>query len=259
MEPLGAILKDRLATLYVSDESHALAFRLGLLVLDGLAILIFIVGSFLPDGTIPLAVDLVLGLLFLADYLARAYLAPGRWRHLLSPTSLADLIVIFSLLAAAFIENLGFLRVMRALRLLRSYHMLRELRGRSSFFKRNEEVIQSIINFVVFIFVVTALVYVLEAPHNPQIGNYADALYFTVTTLTTTGFGDIVPVGTSGRLLAVLVMIFGISLFIRLVQTIFRPAKVRYACPDCGLARHDPDAVHCKHCGLVLNIPNEGE
>ena len=54
-------------------------------------------------------------------------------------------------------------------------------------------------------------------------------------------------------------MIFGISLFIRLAQTIFRPAKVRFACPECGLQRHDPDAVHCKHCGHVLNIPNEGD
>ena len=28
--------------------------------------------------------------------------------------------------------------------------------------------------------------------------------------------------------------------------------------PVCGLLRHDPDAVHCKACGRVLNIPDEG-
>ena len=31
-----------------------------------------------------------------------------------------------------------------------------------------------------------------------------------------------------------------------------------YECPECGLSRHDPDAVHCKHCGAVVNIPTEG-
>jgi voltage-gated potassium channel len=106
---------------------------------------------------------------------------------------------------------------------------------------------------------VTAVVYATQHRVNPEIGNYVDALYFTVTTPTTTGFGDITMVSDYGRLLAVLIMIFGISLFIRLAQTIFRPAEVRFACPECGLLRHDPDAVHCKHCGHVLNIPNEGD
>jgi Ion channel len=85
-----------------------------------------------------------------------------------------------------------------------------------------------------------------------------DALYFTVTTLTTTGFGDITMEDPAGRLLAVLIMIFGVSLFIRLAQTLFRPTKVHFECPDCGLTRHDADAVHCKHCGKVIHIETEG-
>jgi len=61
-----------------------------------------------------------------------------------------------------------------------------------------------------------------------------------------------------GRLMTVLIMIFGVALFLRLVQTIFRPSKAQVACPDCGLNRHDTDAIHCKHCGRMLNIPTEG-
>jgi voltage-gated potassium channel len=38
---------------------------------------------------------------------------------------------------------------------------------------------------------------------------------------------------------------------------LFRPHKVRFQCPSCGLQRHEPDAVHCKACGVVLCIPNE--
>jgi voltage-gated potassium channel len=53
-------------------------------------------------------------------------------------------------------------------------------------------------------------------------------------------------------------MIIGVSLFLRLVQTIFRPSKVLFKCPDCGLMRHDHDAVHCKHCGRVLPIESSG-
>ena len=52
--------------------------------------------------------------------------------------------------------------------------------------------------------------------------------------------------------------IVGVSLFLRLLQAIFRPRKVRFACPACALLLHDLDAVHCKHCGRVLHIPDEG-
>jgi voltage-gated potassium channel len=53
-------------------------------------------------------------------------------------------------------------------------------------------------------------------------------------------------------------MIVGISLFLRLVQVVLRPPKAHFPCPVCGLRRHDHDAVHCKACGTVLNIPDDG-
>jgi voltage-gated potassium channel len=166
--------------------------------------------------------------------------------------------VIVSFLAPLAGENFAFLRIVRSLRLFRSYQLVTRLRQDFPFFKRNEDAVFSIVNLVVFILVMTALVFETQIDRNPAISNYADALYFTVTTLTTTGFGDITLQGTTGRLLAVLIMIFGVSLFIRLAQTLFRPQKVSYECPECGLSRHDPDAVHCKHCGAVVNIPTEG-
>ena len=104
----------------------------------------------------------------------------------------------------------------------------------------------------------TGLIYALQYRYNPEIQNYADALYFTVTTLTTTGFGDITLTGTSGRLLSVGVMIFGVTLFLRLAQVLFRPTKVRHECPECGLRLHDADAVHCKHCGTTIRIETDG-
>ena len=70
---------------------------------------------------------------------------------------------------------------------------------------------------------------------------------------------DIVLEGTVGRMTAVVIMIFGVSLFLRLVQVMLRPEKVRHRCPDCGLMRHERDAVHCKACGRILNIPDEGD
>ncbi len=55
------------------------------------------------------------------------------------------------------------------------------------------------------------------------------------------------------ELLSMVMRFVGISLFLRLAQAVFRlGGEVRHPCPQC----HDPDAVHCKACGQVLNIPN---
>ena len=147
---------------------------------------------------------------------------------------------------------------MRTLRLLRTYQLLDRLRADFRFFRRNEEVIIAVVNLAVFIFIMTSIVYATQHSSNPNIGNYVDALYFTVTSLTTTGYGDVTLQGTAGRLISVVVMICGVTLFLRLAQVLFRPYKVRFPCPACGLQRHEADAVHCKACGTLLNIPDEG-
>jgi voltage-gated potassium channel len=251
-------LYQRIDHLYNGASVQARYFRWGLLAFDAITILYFIVASFFHHVDDLHIVEEVIGILYLLEFSARLFISKSRLRTIFHPVGLADIIVIASLLAPTLAENFSFLRVIRSLRLLRSYHMLKSLRQQSSFVRLHEDVIFSIVNLLVFIFVITAIVYVTQVGINPAIKDYVDALYFTIATLTTTGFGDITMVGTSGHILAVLIMIFGISLFLRLIQTIFRPGKIRYECPTCGLNRHDPDAVHCKHCGGVLHIITEG-
>jgi voltage-gated potassium channel len=252
-------LKVRLTALYRGRTKQSERFRYALLVFDVVTIGFFVVVSMVPLTPWVIAADLVLAVLLGADFVARLIMADSRARHLLQPVTIADAVVVASLILAPFVENLAFLRVLRTLRLVRSYHVLADLRRRYSFFRANEDVLVSVANLLVFLFVVTAFVYVLQAERNDAIETYVDALYFTVATLTTTGFGDITLEGDSGRLLSVVIMVVGLGLFLRLIQTIFRPRKVRHTCPTCGLARHDPDAVHCKHCGETLYIRTEGE
>ncbi|MEJ8475236.1 ion channel [Roseibium algae] len=252
-------LRARLRQLYFGNSKSSSIWRYGMLIFDILTIGYFIVSSMMDPGRLHHEIDYAIAAILFLDYVGRIFASTRPGHHAANFTSMADLVVIVSLLVPAFFENLAFLRVIRMLRLLRSYHVLKELRGASHWFRSNEEIIHSAVNLVVFIFVVTALVYVVEDDRNPAINSYLDALYYTVATLTTTGFGDITMTDSTGRLMTVGIMIFGVALFLRLVQTIFRPVKVHAPCPDCGLSRHDPDAVHCKHCGKVLNIPTEGE
>lgn len=255
---VNAKLKKNLTELYEGDTPRAHRFRYGLLIFDVFTICFLVATSFTSHSRPVEIIDAIVGLVLLAEFGARLWISLNRWKFLLNPFGIADIMVIASLLAPIVGEGLAFLRVARILRLLRSYQLARRLRHDFLFFRRNEQTILSAINLAVFLFVMTAIVYETQHRTNPGIANYVDALYFTVTALTTTGFGDIVLQGTAGRLISVIIMVFGVSLFLRLVQVMLRPAKVEHKCPDCGLKRHDYDAVHCKACGRLLNIEDEG-
>ncbi|WP_084112669.1 potassium channel family protein [Belnapia moabensis] len=253
-------LRVALRRLYRAEVPEARRFRYALLGLDLVSIGWIVTASFLPLSTLVLAVDVGLGLVLLAELAARIGASARPWRSLAQPLELADLLGILSLLLAPLLHGaLGFLRVLRTLRLLHSVRLIASLRSDLPFFRQNEEAALAAAQLGVFIFVMTGVVFETQHRGNPHITNYSDALYFTVTALTTTGFGDITLLGPVGRLLSVVIMLAGVTLFLRLAQTLFRPNKVRFSCPDCGLQRHEPDAVHCKACGTLLNIPNEGE
>ena len=252
-------LQHRLRELYLGTGRVPAIFQLAMLAFDIAILAYFVAVSFVPDPAWRPIAGWVIALVLAADFAARFVIVVNPLRHLIDPVTIADAIVILSLLVPSAAPVLAFLRVLRTLRLVQSFHVLGRLRRVSPWARQNDEVLLALLHLTVFLFLISAVVYVAQARINPEIRNYLDALYFTVTSVTTTGFGDITLVGDLGRLIAILVMLSGVTLFIRLARALVSPSKVRFPCPSCGLERHDPDAVHCKSCGIVLNIPNEGE
>lgn len=59
-----------------------------------------------------------------------------------------------------------------------------------------------------------ALMYWIEGGVNPQITSYFDAVFFSVSTITTVGFGDIVPITRAGRIICMFMMFIGTGLFV---------------------------------------------
>lgn len=251
-------LRSRIRALYEGPSAAADRFRYGLLLFDLVTVGFLITTSFIARGWHTETIDTVMGVLFLIEVVIRFWAASAPRREMFSLWGLSDIAVIASLLAPIWGEGLAFLRVLRIFRVLHSRETLVQLRQDFPRFRRNETTIRAAINLLIFIFLMTALVYETQSGVNDKIANYVDALYFTVTTLSTTGYGDVTLIGHSGKLISVGIMIFGISLFLRLVQVMLRPPKAVFPCPTCGLRRHDHDAVHCKACGTILNIPDDG-
>ncbi|MEZ5750763.1 MAG: ion channel [Paracoccaceae bacterium] len=245
--------------LYQGRSKRATRFRYGLILFDVGSIAFFIIAAALPQTFAMTVVSTLLGVAILLDFAARLWVAEDRRKMLMQVYTIADMIVLVSLLVAPLVtEDVAVLRILRGLRLLHSYHLIRDLRRDSPLFRRHEDKVMAAVNLVVFLFVTTSLAFALffEAHSGPEA--YVDALYFTVATLTTTGYGDITLHSTGGKLFSVAVMVIGVSLFVQFARAMVQPTKVRHACKACGLERHDPDAVHCKHCGAPLKIPTQG-
>ncbi len=87
-----------------------------------------------------------------------------------------------------------------------------------------------------------------------------ESMYWATVTMTTVGYGDIVPTTTLGKLVAAVLILLGYSLIIvptGFVSAEFMESKKRemttQSCPYCMLEVHDRDAIYCRRCGKPLN------
>jgi voltage-gated potassium channel len=204
-------------------------------------------------------VDSIILVAFAIEYFLRFLIAEKKLHHLFSLYALIDLLAILPLLLG--IADVRFLRIFRWFRILRLIRFLRRdtLFG---YISTEDGLILARIAFtlVSIIFVYSGLIYQVEHRSNPlAFTTFLDAVYFSVVTMTTVGFGDVTPTSQLGRLLAVLMILTGIALIPwqigDLIRQVVKTAnEVKNPCPNCGLTFHDPDARFCKACGTALLV-----
>lgn len=203
------------------------------------------------------AIDIGILIIFAVEYLLRLWHAEHKLKYLFSLYSIIDLLAILPFFIGLL--DISFIRLFRWFRILR---LIRFLEGKSLFGRISNEdsAVFARILFTVFtiIFIYSGLIYQVEHSANPEVFNtFLDAVYFSVVTMTTVGFGDVVPISEMGRLLTVLMILTGIALIpwqlgdlIR--QLIKTTNQVETRCPTCSLSFHDADAQFCKVCGAQL-------
>lgn len=250
--------------LYSGHGKWPSIFRWAMLVFDIVTIGLFLFhpvvswrGMETKADAVWIAIDAIIAAVIALDLAARFYIERHKLRFFLHVTNLADLVVAATLLVPFVAQNMVFLRVFRVVRLVRAFEFLDQRHSFSKWLNYNSFVVSKVVNLVVFVFIVTAFVFVDQAGKNEKIVTYLDALYFTLSTLTTTGFGDITMVGVPGRWLSIVMMVLGVSLFLQLIRAIAIGDKLRHECPACTLMLHERDAAHCKRCGA--NLFPEGE
>ncbi|NJP05719.1 MAG: potassium channel family protein [Chloroflexaceae bacterium] len=156
-------------------------------------------------------VDNVICLIFLVDFTQKMYHAPNKAAYFLHQGGWLDLLSSIPFMSFLRILRLSrILRVLRDIRRLRSSDITRQLRER----RAESSLLGMLLAFLLLLSVGSRLILVFEQSHpDATIQTAEEALWWTFVTMTTVGYGDFYPVTTSGRVLAVLVMTFGVGLF----------------------------------------------
>jgi voltage-gated potassium channel len=128
--------------------------------------------------------------------------------YMLSPTAVIDLLAI-----VPFFHELRLLRIFILFRVLKFFRYARGLRRLMSILASKKFEISTLIFFAVLMIMVSSVsIYVMEATHpDSQIHTFYDAIYWSVVTIFTIGYGDIVPITPEGRGVAMMIIIAGVA------------------------------------------------
>ncbi len=203
-------------------------------------------------------------IIFTIEYLMRATLSRKPFKFVFSFLGIVDLIAILPTYASLFISGAQSLLILRVLRLLRIFrifrlsHFLTDLKFLSVAVKNSFRKIGIFFLFaLVMVVLLGSLMYIVEDPKQGVFTSIPQCIYWAIETITTVGYGDLVPITPWGKVVANIVMLIGYAIIAvptGIITTEMALAiKSREAghetCKNCNKGGHDHDALHCKHCG----------
>lgn len=261
-------LKERVGDIiFETDTPAGRAFDVALLVVILLSVVAVMLESVadirLRYGPQLRAAEWIFTALFTAEYLLRVYTAYDRRRYVLSFFGVVDLLAILPTYLSLFFTGSQYFLVVRALRLLRVFRVLKLARfvGQADVLTRalrasREKITVFVITVLTLVLIIGAVMFLVEGPEH-GFSDIPTSVYWAIVTLTTVGYGDISPQTPLGKFLASLVMILGYGIIavptgivsVELSRAERQPPR---RCPGCGLTQHDADARFCKRCGAAL-------
>ena len=200
--------------------------------------------------------DAVSTAVFLVEYLARIWTAPlthptlsparARLRYVLSPLGIVDLLAVLPFLFVAagvvsyqMLNTFRVLRVIRLLKISRYLHGL-DILGRVLHHRRRELVPAFT---VLFLLIITSSALMYQAEHDVQPDRFDSVLagmYWAISTITSTGYGDLVPVTPAGRLVGFLTMLLSIAI-VAIPASIFTAGFIEELQEEREEHRHDEE------------------
>ncbi len=216
-------------------------------------------------GRLFLKLEWAFTLFFTVEYGLRLWCSPNRKRYALSTFGIVDFLAILPTYIALFFPEAVSLLLIRLIRVLRIFRVLRLLQ----FLREANVLARSLANsrrkifvfFSIMLIITTVfgcLMYVIEGPEN-GFSNIPKSIYWAIVTITTVGYGDVVPHTWLGQTIASVGMLIGYAIIAVPTGIITAELAIeinlersRINCGNCERSGHDADARYCKYCGAHL-------
>jgi voltage-gated potassium channel len=258
------------AIIFESDTPKGRAFDLALIGAILLSVLVVVLASVRPlaqrHGLWLEGAEWFFTVLFTVEYVARCLCVKRPLVYARSFFGVIDLMSILPSFVALFFPAAHVVLGVRILRLLRIFRILKLTLYIEEYGMLGEALLASRRKIFIFLSVVFLIVfllgtvmYVVEGPENGYT-SIPTAVYWAISTMTTVGFGDLVPKTDIGRSIASCMMLLGWGILA--VPTGIISSELSYqrgritlgprACPACQSHGHEHSASYCKDCGAAL-------
>lgn len=160
-----------------------------------------------PSHVLARTIDYVLCGVFFIDFLLQFMVASNRWQYMRHQGWL-DL--------CSSIAWIDFLRITRIIRLFHFFRTLREMKGLLKLLVRNSTLSVPLfisISTVLILYFTATMILQFEGEGGGAIQHPLDAVWWAVVTITTVGYGDLVPTTFSGKMLGIFLMIYGVAFY----------------------------------------------
>ena len=218
-------------------------------------------GSELQRGDVVAWIDGFCLLVFLIDYLLHVALSPQPWRYIRSIYGVIDLTAVVFFLVPQ-INSGVVLWIFKFGRILRVFKLMRFVDEADRLLISLRASARRIAVFILFVVILQVflgyLMVLVESGHpNSQFQSVGQGVYWAVVTMTTVGYGDVVPQTVLGRLLAAAVMLLGFGIIaiptgIVSYEAIRQGQNDQRQCSRCGYRGHRQGAEFCDRCGTML-------
>ncbi len=263
-------LRDRLhEIIFEADTPAGRAFDTALLIAIVASVAVVMLESVAAVREIAgpwlVAFEWLFTLLFTVEYILRLASVERPLKYARSFFGVVDLLAILPTYISVLIPGAQGLLVVRILRLLRIFRVfklvtyLNESRMLVAALRASgRKILIFLFALMTVVVILGAAMYVVEGPEHGYT-SIPTSIYWSIVTLTTVGYGDIVPGTVFGKAIATVMMLLGYGI-IAVPTGIVTAEMARIgkgqvstqACRHCGAEGHQHDAVHCRRCGEPL-------
>ena len=169
-------------------------------------------------GNILLTAEWIFTIFFTIEYVLRIYCSRSKKKYIFSTMGIIDLLSIIPTYLTIFYAPIGSLidiRIMRLIRIFRIFQLSKYLRSGHTMQLALRSSRPKIIVFILYISLIViilgTLMYIIEGQQN-GFDNIPKSIYWAVVTLTTVGYGDVVPITILGKTVAVFIMMLGYAI-----------------------------------------------